>query len=511
MANEDLSFTIGLNTETFQRGLRTVEEAARETGHKIVDSLKDAGAAFLAPFASALAFEGVKKILEFGESIKRGAEIAGVSTEFFQNFAGAMRQTGGDAEKGTRAIERLSAMIGSGAEVFEKLGIAIKNAKGETLGTEEVMRSIADKIQGAKTATEASSIAVEIWGQKLGLDLIPALREGSKGLDDFGEKTEKLNEIDLEKLEQASLKLKNVGNWAEVAAAKLLLFAAAQLKAVKSVNDRLLDTSPAGLRGDKPGDSEDLRDTYRNEEAEENHSEMEAQRAMDEHNAQIKAAREVVNAPGGALRKAQESDKSISQEERLALLLEDRRRIEDDLVVKKMTQKEVEKELVEQQENKNSIAALELDMAKKITDERDKQLAYDIEIRKAKQGQFDAGQNLKAAADKGTKLTLEELYNSKLRFSGTLGEDQQKAYKIKELERQQEWNREHGFYDAAQDRQLQAQKLRDSLSANLPESDRHPFSALIEAYDKTTQEIKDLNAKASGKDGGIKIDPSAAP
>ncbi len=221
MTTEEVIIKLGVDSKAVTSGLRNIKSSIEEWG---MDIKRMVGGFF----AGMISAEGLKSVLDFGENIKRTAEIAGTSTDFIQTLSYAMRQTGGSAETGERGIEKLNIKIGEArekggeaAEAFKKWGIAIDDASGAGRNTESIIRDIADRMKNAGSASERATIAFDLFG-KTGQELIPILMNGAAGLDSFSDAATKLSEIDLENLAHAKQDLNDIGNQALIAGGKVI-------------------------------------------------------------------------------------------------------------------------------------------------------------------------------------------------------------------------------------------------------------------------------------------------
>lgn len=499
--NEEIMFQMGLGIENFERnkdraasGIKQLKTTAQDAGSAIKESFKGAFEAF----SFGLLAEAGKKVLEFGERVERSAEIAGVSADFFQSAGAAMRQTGGDAEKGAKGLERLTGMIGQAVEgnteaqkKFSDLGISIADAGGKAKSTETLWREIADRVHNATDANQAAAIAVGLFGNKLGLELVPALRAGSKGIDDFGKAASKLSDSDLKTIKEMNQTLEQSGNTAMVWAGKTIGAFANVFKAAGNFSVTGYFKPLGGETSAKPEATA---------------------------GAQIKQSHELIQAYRD-LRRVND-DRSGNDGAKLLGLMEQERDIIDDLKDDSLSELERVKLQTELARKHNEVLGKRAEMQaafhkkeeeadKKKHEQEDLFKRRNDEIRNAKEKEGKEGDKLAVAKGERSQLSLEDLRNSQFRFGGQLGEDQRTAWSIKRLESQGEWNRQHGFLDDSKARFDAADELRKTLSGNVTEKDRIPFKSLEESSKDATQHLADLLALATGD--GIPIDPKMGP
>lgn len=214
MANEEIVVSLGLNSNPFSRGLQSSLLLGNQFASGMKKNFEDIGSSIKQSIAGILTAEGLNRLGEWSESIKRTGEISGTSTDFVQHFGRVVVETGGDVQKANAALEKLAGYIGQAASgvssattKFKDAGISITDAGGNIKSTEQVLRELADRMADAKTRTEATGLAFDVWGAKIGGELVPALSEGSKGLDKFNDSMT-LSKQDLDSLTDAMANIK---------------------------------------------------------------------------------------------------------------------------------------------------------------------------------------------------------------------------------------------------------------------------------------------------------------
>lgn len=518
--NEEIQFGLGLDTTSFASNLRAARAMGKEAATNIKDSLSEMGRSMLAPFAAIASIEGVRRVLEFGEQIKRTAEISGVSAEFIQTLNAAMLKTGGSSETASKAMEKLSSLIGAArmltpeaVKAFSELHIAIDNVDGSGKSNEQILRLVADRIAAAGSAAEKSAIATAIFGQKLGKELIPALSEGSDGLDRFGNSISKLTDAELESLSRLNVELKNAENAAMVWAGATIGFIADVSQAMgafsTSSNKSLLKAfAISQTKGPLSAlsyvlNSDESKDYFKNEEA-------------------TRKAKAAAAIPG-----TDEATRIATLKKQLAKQEHDDRLAGVSLGEKEIQlrreQFDLQGEIAQAGENtvnglekrielgkvENELAKAKVELDNKSTEEVNRRRAMQNELNRAGDSVFKANDNLADAKNRRSQLSIEDLTSSRFRFTDQLSADQQTAFQIKELERQGEWNREHGFLGDSKERFDRADKLRASLSTNVMDSERFPFKSLEESQREATNHLKEIVDKATGE--GIRVDIASLP
>ena len=104
---------------------------------------------------------------------------------------------------------------GPAAEAFKSLGISLTDANGKLLSTDQVMLQVADRFAKMEDGTEKAALASDIFGTRLGSQLIPLLNSGGDAVrkmgtsltQDFADRAAKLND----QLENTAETLQDLG------------------------------------------------------------------------------------------------------------------------------------------------------------------------------------------------------------------------------------------------------------------------------------------------------------
>lgn len=132
-----------------------------------------------------------KMTLETAESAKEidvMSQRMGMTVEEYQEWDYVLKRVGTSAEEAQGDLSALAekakdAASGSGeaAELFQRLGIQVKNAKGEFKSQNELFEQVIYRLQGVSDATERNAIASQLLSTT-GENLVPVLNMTSKEL-----------------------------------------------------------------------------------------------------------------------------------------------------------------------------------------------------------------------------------------------------------------------------------------------------------------------------------------
>ncbi|MDA8095590.1 MAG: hypothetical protein M0T84_17115 [Betaproteobacteria bacterium] len=220
-AKQEVSSSMGDIQAKVAESMKGVKESV-ESANKTIKGMQDA---FMA--ISELAVGGVvgEKILDMGkdfaeasEQIRRTAQMTGMTTGQVQELGYAATATGASSQTmsdGMRALSRVMLQAENGSKTavaaFENVGISQEEIKSSS--PHALLMRIADAYRGAADSANKSANAQALFG-RAGVELIPTLDLGSKGLDDLASKARDLGIVldrqTIEKGEQASEKFKEL-------------------------------------------------------------------------------------------------------------------------------------------------------------------------------------------------------------------------------------------------------------------------------------------------------------
>lgn len=111
------------------------------------------------------------------DRFRQAANLSDTSIESMGKGFGILAKNMKDAvEKGT----------GPANDAFNQLGISLTDSTGKLRATDQVILDVADKFSKMENGTEKAALASQLFGQRLGGDLIPLLNLGSAEISKFG-------------------------------------------------------------------------------------------------------------------------------------------------------------------------------------------------------------------------------------------------------------------------------------------------------------------------------------
>lgn len=155
-------------------------------------------ATFMGAAINAAFMVTLKKAADAGDEINDLSLRTGVATETLSGYKLAADKSGssiGELAIGMRGLannmQEAATKGGSAQDVFNALGISVKNADGTLRPLDDVMLDVADRFSKMEDGARKTALAQDIFGRS-GMALIPMLNLGRQGLENEARAAEKL-------------------------------------------------------------------------------------------------------------------------------------------------------------------------------------------------------------------------------------------------------------------------------------------------------------------------------
>lgn len=189
MAVTDLLYRLRADSSQLSQELKKGERDFATFAEKTRDKLNTAGLA-LGVIASGIAGLTANEIGEI-DQLQKFADTAGLAAEDMGGLELAAKRGGKEVDRFVDGIGDLSQKMRQGAGIFDDYGIKVRDASGALRPTIDVVKDVADVIQGLGPGAEATALAIETMGGS-GRDLIPVLLQGSEGLEQMRDEADRL-------------------------------------------------------------------------------------------------------------------------------------------------------------------------------------------------------------------------------------------------------------------------------------------------------------------------------
>jgi len=214
-----------------------------------------AGIGLSATAAAAALLGAVTSAADYGDALDNMAQRTGESVENLAKLQYAAKMSDTSTEALAKGLTYLSGQIVSASRgsaessaLFEKFGIAVRNTDGTVRGVSEVLGDFADVFANMPDGPEKTALAVDIFGKKLGAELIPMLNQGKDGLKALGDEAERFGLVINGEQAKAAAKFNdNLDRMAALARAASVSIGNVLLPVINQFMGKLLDAKQADL------------------------------------------------------------------------------------------------------------------------------------------------------------------------------------------------------------------------------------------------------------------------
>jgi methyl-accepting chemotaxis protein len=141
----------------------------------------------------------IYKTIQAGDELWDMSQRTGLAVEELSALSYAAKQSGTDM--GTvetslkflaKAMDNAATGTGMAKDTFTKLGVAVKDSEGKLRPTVEVMKDVATAISKMTNETEQTVVATELFGSRMGTQLLPMLKLGGNEIENLMNKAKDL-------------------------------------------------------------------------------------------------------------------------------------------------------------------------------------------------------------------------------------------------------------------------------------------------------------------------------
>lgn len=180
-------FRVGADVNPFEAAMRRMNDSARTTSSSINRVLGTLGTSL-----SVAAFTGwIKGAIDAADETAKLAQKTGLAVNQVAGLQLAFRQAGA-SQQFEMAMSKLGKAVVDGNKALVAMGIETKNADGSFKTSREVIGSVAERFATYRNGVEKTALAVELFGERAGPDLIPLLNGGADALDEYDATAQRL-------------------------------------------------------------------------------------------------------------------------------------------------------------------------------------------------------------------------------------------------------------------------------------------------------------------------------
>lgn len=177
MAIAQLSIDLVAKLATFEGDLKRVERLASGAASQIGGAFSAIAPQLASAFSVAAVVNFTKAAIDSADAFNDLTQKTGIGIKSLAAYQLAAEQSGTNIEAIAKGIKALSTEMVKNGDALKAAGIDAKDADG-------ALRQIADLFAKMPDGVEKSAIASELFGSKLGTELIPMLNLGAEGLDE---------------------------------------------------------------------------------------------------------------------------------------------------------------------------------------------------------------------------------------------------------------------------------------------------------------------------------------
>lgn len=182
----------------FVANMAKAARSADGLGNKLKDvsriGLAGIGAGAAAGAAALTA--GLAVAINRADQLAEASDRLGLTTEQFTALGFAAKFSGIETDKFEAAIRGFSSRIEKTEPLLKSLGVATRDAAtGAFLPSTEIIKDLADVFEALPPGIEESQLAAELFGTRLGGQMIPLLNRGTEGIEAMEDRARQLGGV----------------------------------------------------------------------------------------------------------------------------------------------------------------------------------------------------------------------------------------------------------------------------------------------------------------------------
>jgi|GEM_PF-2220770 len=186
-----LKVTMVADNATFKAGLDKSEKDAEGFASRITGKLAGALAAAFAGVASVdFLVSQTRQGIDFLDTLDDIAEKTGIAAGKLSELKYASEVAGTPFDALQDGLKKLAKNMADSPELFDKLGVKLKDANGQFRGTDDVLVDLAERFSKFEDGPIKAADAMAIFG-KQGDALLPFLNKGRQGVQDLREEAKR--------------------------------------------------------------------------------------------------------------------------------------------------------------------------------------------------------------------------------------------------------------------------------------------------------------------------------
>lgn len=195
-----LHISLSADSAAFDQGMNQAQNTAADAMGNIESQAKKLAGVLAGVFAIDMIQGQIQQQLDYADSLSDIAARADQTTEALSAVEYALHFSDATLQDYTGGLEKLSQNMAAAAEggkaqaeMFDALGIKIKDQDGHLRNSADVINDLADVMAGLDDGATKTSVAMDVLGKSAGPQLLPFLNQGSAGIKELTAEAEKFN------------------------------------------------------------------------------------------------------------------------------------------------------------------------------------------------------------------------------------------------------------------------------------------------------------------------------
>lgn len=193
---------------------------------------------------------GIRKAIDVQDQMHESAQRLGMSTEIFSEYAHAAKLSGLETQDLSKAVAKLTGVLSdaqqgqrAAVDLFQRLKLDPKGIQD----TDQLLQALADRFSQMPEGVARTSLAIDVFGEKLGPKMVPLLAEGTAGLAAMREEARQLGVVVSTETGAAAAQFNdNLDRLASAGSGAFQQLSAVALPTLNALSDGLLEAYKGG-------------------------------------------------------------------------------------------------------------------------------------------------------------------------------------------------------------------------------------------------------------------------
>ena len=197
MANNlgSLIVSLGLDAAEFTRGMTKGEYEAKRATDNIKAQFASIATAVAGLGLGTLFVGGIRNALDYADQMGKLGQKAGITSEEFSGLAYAANAADVSNEQLAKGLRALTKDAGDGGKNLAALGISLDDASGKAKTADQLFSDVAARFERMPDGIQKTNLAIALFGEKVGPELIPLLNGGAEGIKAMTDEARELGKV----------------------------------------------------------------------------------------------------------------------------------------------------------------------------------------------------------------------------------------------------------------------------------------------------------------------------